>query len=374
MSDNRLSSELADVLANLDFATDAGRTIVNINRQLSRPIYEEFKKILKALGGTWNKKVHVFPDDPRERIAVILETGIIPDANPLDYFPTPASIVEEIFSLNEVKDIISLQEFRKIKVLEPSCGTGAFLRKLLALSVSPSQITGVELNPINVMACKRISPELNIVLADFMKWEAPCNYDLIIMNPPFQRNLWQKHLEKAITLLAPMGIIVCITPRNLPTPILRKICTNGCVLTNPEKSFKESGTLVDTCIIVFKNDPHPRTRTHGWPSWDAWQICLIIDNDCDYNTRIEHTVRAHNTDEAQFTKLLDEINDDALKKYQTGMNLLDEDYKALYKYYRRSFADEEAGNVPETPENSNEIKIPHAPGNNKPAEQLAFAF
>jgi type I restriction-modification system DNA methylase subunit len=47
---------------------------------------------------------------------------------------------------------------------------------------------------------------------DFMEDGVPM-YDRIIANPPFENDVWSKHLKKMYDSLAPTGILVCIIPR-----------------------------------------------------------------------------------------------------------------------------------------------------------------
>lgn len=68
-------------------------------------------------------------------------------------------------------------------VLEPAAGDGAIVRRLLERGHNPERIHAIELDPGRAAIVRQIVP--NVHCADYMKWRAREQYDLILTNPPF---------------------------------------------------------------------------------------------------------------------------------------------------------------------------------------------
>jgi len=90
----------------------------------------------------------------------------------------------------------------------------------------------VELNPINCKVCKRIfnmidkTAEPNIIQADFLEWKAPNKFDIIIGNPPYQKqvgktktqSIWENFFDKSILLLKIDMYLLLIHPSSWRSP------------------------------------------------------------------------------------------------------------------------------------------------------------
>lgn len=92
-------------------------------------------------------------------------------------------------------------------VLEPSCGTGAFLK------VIPDAVTavGVEIDPDLAQIARERSGRL-VIVGDFLEAELPVQPTHVIGNPPFKSSLVSAFLEKAWTLLPDEGHCGLILP------------------------------------------------------------------------------------------------------------------------------------------------------------------
>lgn len=87
------------------------------------------------------------------------------------------------------------------RVLEPSCGDGAFIRAVQV--VWPHALTyGVDIDP------KAVGLKYADVrhTGDFLQWDAPKPFDLVLGNPPFTGATAIDHVEKAKSL----GEAVCL--------------------------------------------------------------------------------------------------------------------------------------------------------------------
>ncbi len=235
----KASNAAIDVLANS--RTD-GNILYLPPQQLDRPLYMAVNKALEALGGKWNRKEkgHIFPDDPSGAIEQLLQTGEYISAKvEYQFFETPEWLAVKMVELACVRE----GEW----VLEPSAGRGAIARHIPGCDC-------VELNPDN----RRYLEEngFNVVGEDFLAFNQP--YDAIIMNPPFTRQQDVDHITHAITLAGRVVIAIAsasvLFRTNRKTEEFREMVWGygGTIEPLPEGTFKESGTAVNTCLVVVE--------------------------------------------------------------------------------------------------------------------------
>lgn len=91
--------------------------------------------------------------------------------------------------------------------LEPSAGLGA-----LASLMPEDRRTCVEISKLHCTALE--AKGIRAINADFMEWGPSTKFDRIVMNPPFSEGRWKAHLERAIDMLAPGGVVVAILPES----------------------------------------------------------------------------------------------------------------------------------------------------------------
>lgn len=163
---------------------------------------KQAEDVLRAIGGVWVDSVAgervqhwAFDYEPTAVLDQIICSGCIPDHKSHQFYPTPPAVAEFAVSVAEIADHHS--------VLEPSAGIGG-LADLLPKPVC------IEISPLH---CEILSAKGHAVVeADFLKWQAACKYDRIVMNPPFSEGRWQAHLEHAASMLADSGRLVAILP------------------------------------------------------------------------------------------------------------------------------------------------------------------
>ena len=92
---------------------------------------------------------------------------------------------------------------------------------------------------------------------DFMQVYAEPAYDRVIMNPPFSQGRWYKHVLHAYDILKPGGRLVAIIPNGAINQkyherweVMMKGFVNEIPL--PKGTFEESGTMIETRILVVK--------------------------------------------------------------------------------------------------------------------------
>ncbi len=95
------------------------------------------------------------------------------------------------------------------RILEPSSGDGAIVRRLLLAGADPVHVLGIEID--DGRATTTEASGIDVWRSTFERWAAgetpygfPDFFDLVVMNPPF--SLAQHHVELAISLLAPGGL------------------------------------------------------------------------------------------------------------------------------------------------------------------------
>ena len=239
-----------ETLAILSRVTVIGNKIELTCGQLGRKEYQVLNKVLENMGGKWNRysKAHIFPEDPTDKLEMILLTGEIVEPKKYGYFPTPPELAQHIIDLAEIAP--------EHMVLEPSAGQGGLSDHIPACK----QLDLVELLDDNVAVL--LEKGYSVIQANFLSYpkEIPF-YDRIIMNPPFEKQRDIDHVLHAYSFLKPGGRLVAIMSasvtyrENKKTLAFRQLLSNidAHVESNPEGSFKSSGTMVNTvCVVMDK--------------------------------------------------------------------------------------------------------------------------
>jgi predicted RNA methylase len=243
------------VLTILSTATIQDRTVLLTCGQIDRALYQEVNKALEALGGKWNKKTkgHVFDGDPTDKIDSAILTREVTPPSKNGYFPTPKTLVEKLI---QFADIQEGQE-----VLEPSAGRGNIAIEVMARG---AYVFACELLPENRAALVAEGmPRIALYEEpDFMKLEPGKLFDRVVMNPPFERQQDIDHVLRAYSMLKVGGVLVSVMGAGVSFRQDRKAksfrdfleSVGGDILPLPEDSFKESGTNVNTCIVIMPKE------------------------------------------------------------------------------------------------------------------------
>lgn len=250
----KVSDEVRDVLAR---STIDANTVC-LPEQLERSLYVAVDKVLKGVGGKWDRRqrVHVFERDPRELLGLAVETGrAVNVKNALQAFYTPPEIARRVAEAAE----LAPHQY----VLEPSAGHGALIRA--ALDVEPTlRVEAHEIDPYAMRALNSAFPRIRTVLGDFLSM--PCRYrpsekivDRVLMNPPFTGGQDVEHVAHAMLMVKPGGILVAIVSagagrgrdwRSKGFARLLEACGERQEL--PENAFEASGTGVRTSLVKFR--------------------------------------------------------------------------------------------------------------------------
>jgi len=233
-----ISEEVKSVL-------EAGRVEENkyylSGEQLERKLYVEVNKILELLGGKWNRsaKCHIFKDNIALQLETALNEGnVIDKKKTYQFFETPEEIAKQMVKLAEIKD--------SDIVLEPSAGHGAIAKFL------PKRSTLIELDIDKNFKLSELG--FNALCLDFLTYTDK-QFDKIVMNPPFTGGQDVQHILHAYSLLKKGGRIVSIVPSMTTEKTTKKYKELQSLITEvidlPDCSFKESGTKVNTKIILI---------------------------------------------------------------------------------------------------------------------------
>jgi SAM-dependent methyltransferase len=142
-----------------------------------------------------------------------------------------------------------------LRILEPSAGTGAIINEIFTYA---GEIHAIEINPTLAEELRRRWPAVKVRCSDFLECVDQTGFDFILMNPPFANGEDIKHIKHALTMLRPGGRLVAICangPRQNEQlkPLVDEAGGEWEVL--PPDTFKESGTGVNTVLLVMDADP-----------------------------------------------------------------------------------------------------------------------
>lgn len=213
-------------------------------QQLDRKIYLEVNKILELLGGKWNRstKCHIFPDNMASQLKDTLGEGKVVDKKKTyQFFETPEEVALELINLAEILE--------GDDILEPSAGHGAIAKYL------PNGSTLIEIDSEKCTKLKELG--LDPICQDFLTY-AEKKFNRIIMNPPFASGQDASHILHAYSLLKKSGRIVAVAPSMITEKLQKKYREVQSLINEvidlPDCSFEESGTKVNTKIIIINKN------------------------------------------------------------------------------------------------------------------------
>ncbi|KAF6620463.1 N-6 DNA methylase [Paenibacillus sp. EKM102P] len=178
------------------------------------------------------------------------------------YFPTPKTIVERMIELVDIQDGET--------ILEPSAGNGNILdgvNEYIQDNNLNAELHGIEWNHTlrQILELK----QYKLVANDFIEFTPFTKYNKIIMNPPFEKSKDVDHVLKAYDCLKDGGRLIAImsphwTFANDTKSIQFRNWLNdkGYYEKLPEGSFKESGTGVNTVLVVIEKVEEERVRVN----------------------------------------------------------------------------------------------------------------
>lgn len=242
-----IDAEVLAVLRNLQWQDGCAQ----ITQTLSRPLYQKVNKVLLAASGKWDKKhkAHVFDGDGELAVRNMVATGYYTETKSLlNFFPTPMPLAVRMCQLAG----LTLGD----RVLEPSAGSGNLCRAVAATGASPFF---VELDDQHQTALE----DFDGWFGDFMEFDN-CGtlFNAVVMNPPFRNQQDMQHVLRAWEMVQPGGTLVAVVSpaytyrMTKQADAFRAWLDQYVVEEQPldPGTFKESGTLVATRLVVARKD------------------------------------------------------------------------------------------------------------------------
>ncbi|MDY6957916.1 MAG: SAM-dependent methyltransferase [Halobacteriota archaeon] len=256
----RIPEEVLGVLSECE--TD-GNLLFLPKRHLGRKLYLEVNKVLEAMGGKWNrsKQAHVFDHEAVEGLLDDLllfeEYHDRPEElrKGLNFYETPPELANRMIDAAEIQSGDC--------VLEPSAGKGAIVKELRKREESHriKKLHCIELDPD--MASDLAANRFIVYQGNFLAmanhghpFDIRGKYDVIIANPPFSKGRDAEHImamlkvaRRRVVTIASAGLTFRQDWKYRELMDLLK--KKGAVIeTLPEDTFKESGTFVNTVLVV----------------------------------------------------------------------------------------------------------------------------
>lgn len=186
------------------------------------------------------------------------------------------------------------------RILEPGCGSGAFLRRVP--TEWPVQFVGVERDLISARIATALHPDAEIITSRYEKASPKAGFDAVVGNVPFSKtlvfdkadnlseNLHNYFIIRSLRLLREGGYLVAVTSRysldtqqNILTKT-HKIADFVGAMRLPTGTFRREGTSVVSDIVVLRKNT-TRDR-EGWslPGREALDIDSKDDEDPVYSS------------------------------------------------------------------------------------------
>ncbi len=239
-----------DVLEVLYTVECKGRAAVIGGDRLDRAMYAKVNKVLDLAGGKWSRvdKAHVFEGDAADALEQVLLTGQILNAKQeLGAFDTPVSLAEWLVRLAGVGPGVDM--------LEPSAGVG---RLALPAQTLGARVWAIEVDPKKAALLESMKLR-HVRCADFLSVSPSPGGDVhcVAMNPPFPKKADIAHITHAAKFVRPGGKLAAIASAGVvfredqATKDFRALVDRqaGRIQMLPAGSFKESGTMANTCAV-----------------------------------------------------------------------------------------------------------------------------
>jgi len=173
-------------------------------------------------------------------------------------FPTPPQLAARIVREADLRE--------GMRILEPSAGTGNLVREVARLvDLKRTKLVAVELNRSLADNLQSVFPSVVVLWRDFLdisRLESD-PFDRILMNPPFANGQDVVHVEHALSLLAPDGILIAIMSAGMTFRQDHRIKAlrqrifdlGGTIRPLPDDTFEESGTAVRSVLVSLRAAP-----------------------------------------------------------------------------------------------------------------------
>jgi hypothetical protein len=180
-----------------------------------------------------------------------------------------------------------------MEMLESSAGTGHIIKYLRDAGYN-GPVTAFEIDEFKAANLKNI-PNISVRNEDFLSSDITAEFDIAIINPPFSvegnANCFVEHVQKTHKLLKAKGKMASVLPTNWLHSNIKKLKTfrewlyqHGKYYMLDKEAFKESGTLIQTCVIIIDKadpitEPYANYRNHSF-----YLVGMYKDNESNFYT------------------------------------------------------------------------------------------
>ncbi len=219
---------------------------------LDRATYERTDKVLRGLGGKWDRKArgHVFPFDPADALENAISTGsFVNRQQEYQAFYTPPAVAEYMLSHAKLDQ-------PNLFIVEPSIGTGNLATAIAQHAREDCEIVGIDIDPVAVKKSQELG--FTVLDMDFLSFRG-LRFDRAIANPPFTRGQDVDHVHHMYKVLEPGGRVVSVMSERINWARDKKsvdfrefVAQKGGEFHDlPEESFKSADTPVKTVFVVI---------------------------------------------------------------------------------------------------------------------------
>lgn len=255
-----VGDDVRRMLAKAVVEESGGQFVVRPLPPMPAPLYKRVNQVFEQLGGKWKtNKGHFFPADPTDFIEVAMHTGLIQRRTALGFYGTPRDLGNLVVSYADLPDDPDSLH------LEPQAGEGA-LAEIMRFAAPSAVLRVMEIDPYRraILERRGFSVHYHAAESDFLKFprlESFRRFDRVVMNPPFNRQEYLKHILHALRahLAERNGRLVSIVPvtvddldTRLAEEFRRELKSYGHVwYENDPDAFKESGTNIPTKTLLL---------------------------------------------------------------------------------------------------------------------------
>lgn len=251
----KISEDVLQALA----LVEANEAAARITQTLDRSLYTRVNKVLEAIGGKWSRKYkrHIFAEgNASELINHVITFGEVTTPEDVGFFPTPEKLAHWLVELADVEE--------GDRVLEPSAGTGRIVQALRAAGASVWICERNEKMRVGFCRDKATHGGHVYHVDDFLDVDLTSQrFHKVVMNPPFcgvGRGDHLDHVAHALRMLRDGGTLVSVLPASIRFREDRRHREfrdliaehDGKIDDLPDGSFKESGTMVRTCVVTMR--------------------------------------------------------------------------------------------------------------------------
>lgn len=252
----KIKQEVLEVLSTLTFDEKVARLPEG---QLDRKLYLAVAKVVKEMGGKWNRKAQgfLFTEEAAPLFDNVLNTGEVTTRREVGFFQTPSPLVQQLLEVAEVKE--------GDLVVEPSAGEGRIVEQLLEKGCRVCAVERDDARRSQLQKSFASNGRCSIpAVQDFLDLEiGGFQADAVVMNPPFTKCGKGDHLDHvlhALNLLGSGGTLVSVLPssvmwrqdkrHHLFRETIAKMDSE--IINLPEDAFKSEGTSVRTVILKVR--------------------------------------------------------------------------------------------------------------------------